>query len=119
MVGSNLFNLLAILGVAGLITPGGLTVSAAMVRFDVPIMLGVAALCLPVFYSGLRISRLEGATFFTGYLAYLLALVFTATGRDPQDTLKKLILFAGVVVFSLCVSVAVRSWHHHRTRTAG
>ena len=118
VVGSNLFNLLAILGVAGVITPGGLTVSPGMVRFDVPIMLGVAAICLPVFYSGLRISRLEGATLFVGYLAYLVALVFTATGRDPENSLKKLILYAGVLVFSLCLSVAVRSWHLNRTGRA-
>ena len=118
VVGSNLFNLLAILGVAGLITPGGLVISPAMVRFDVPIMLGVAAICLPVFYSGLRISRLEGVTLFVGYLAYLVALVFTATGRDPEHSIKKLILYGGVLVFSLCLSVAVRSWHLNRTRPA-
>ena len=111
VVGSNIFNLLAILGVAGMITPGGLIVSPAMVRFDVPIMLGVAALCLPVFYSGLRISRLEGFLFLLGYVAYLVALVFTATGRDPENSVKKLILYGGVLVFSLCLSVAVRSWH--------
>ncbi|MEZ5627549.1 MAG: calcium/sodium antiporter [Rhodocyclaceae bacterium] len=48
-VGSNVFNLLGCLGLAGLIAPTGLPVPAAALDFDLWVMLAVAVACLPVF----------------------------------------------------------------------
>ena len=42
-------------------------------------MLGVALLCIPVFVSGRKISRLEGGCFVGAYLAYLSYLVVQRT----------------------------------------
>jgi len=63
VVGSNLFNLLGVLGFTALIAPSPLSVSPNALDFDLPVMLGVAALCLPVFYSGYRMTRAEGLLF--------------------------------------------------------
>ena len=49
IVGSNIFNILAILGTCGL--AGGVPVSASALRFDIPVMSAVAIACLPIFFT--------------------------------------------------------------------
>jgi cation:H+ antiporter len=73
IIGSNVFNLLGILGTAGLILP--LQVSAGMLASDVWWMLGTSALLLPLMYFGRRLSRLDGALLLTAYGAYLWLLL--------------------------------------------
>ncbi|BAU49989.1 sodium:calcium antiporter [Sulfurifustis variabilis] len=82
VVGSNLYNILAILGAAALLAPEGLTVSSAVLRFDLPVMIAVAVACLPIFFTGGNIARWEGALFFGYYVAYAAYLVLDSTGHD-------------------------------------
>jgi len=75
VVGSNIFNILGVLGLTALVTPQGVSVSPAALRFDMPVMIVVAAACLPIFFTGNRISRWEGSMFlgyYGAYTAYLL-----------------------------------------------
>lgn len=78
-IGSCLFNLLGVLGVAGLIAPDGIGVSTGALTFDLPIMLIVAVATLPVLFTGHRIARWEGAVFVAYYVAYTAYLVLDAT----------------------------------------
>jgi len=82
VVGSNLFNLLAVLGLSGVVAPGGLAVPAAALRVDLPVMIAAAVACLPIFATGHRISRGEGAWFLACYVAYTTYLILTAA-RSP------------------------------------
>jgi len=77
VIGSNIFNILAVLGLSALVSPG-LAVSAQANQLDIPVMLAVAVLCLPVFFTGGRIARLEGLLFLGYYALYLGYLVLTA-----------------------------------------
>lgn len=79
VVGSNLFNLLGIGGIAALVTPGGLEVAASLVRLDLPVMVAVAFACLPIFATGHRIARWEGALFVGYYAAYVSYLILAST----------------------------------------
>ncbi len=76
VVGSNIFNILAILGVAGLVRP--LEAAPALLRLDGPVMLGAALLLLPLAWTRFRLQRWEGALLMAGYGAYLTALFLTA-----------------------------------------
>ncbi len=78
VVGSNIFNLLAVLGVSATVTPVG--VSPQALAFDIPVMVGVAVVCLPVFLSGKRVSRIEGVFFLLAYCAYTFILILDASG---------------------------------------
>lgn len=78
VVGSNVFNLLAVLGLTGLVSADGLPVADAARNFDLWVMLAVAFACLPVFLTGRQISRWEGALFLGYYLCYLAYLVLAA-----------------------------------------
>jgi cation:H+ antiporter len=70
VIGSNLFNLLGVLGVSAAVSPAGLPISGAMLRFDFPVMWVVAALSLPIMFTGARVSRGEGLFLFCGYVGY-------------------------------------------------
>jgi cation:H+ antiporter len=74
MIGSNIFNILGILGVAALIRP--LAVSPALATHDMWWMLGTALLLLPIMRSGGYITRREGAVLVGAYLAYLGLVLF-------------------------------------------
>jgi cation:H+ antiporter len=81
-VGSNLFNLLGVLGLAGIIAPDGVAVPAATLSLDLPVMLLTALACLPIFFTDSLISRQEGALFFGYYCAYTLHLLLTAAQHE-------------------------------------
>jgi cation:H+ antiporter len=76
VIGSNLFNILAILGLSGLLAP--LPVAPALVASDCWWMLGVTLLIFPIMFSGLRINRWEGAVLVAAYGAYLWQLLAAA-----------------------------------------
>ncbi|GMV44882.1 MAG: sodium:calcium antiporter [Pseudomonadota bacterium] len=79
VVGSNLFNLLGIGGIAALLTPGGIEVAASLLRLDLPVMFAVAFACLPIFATGHLIARWEGGLFVAYYAAYAGYLILAAT----------------------------------------
>lgn len=93
VVGSNIFNILCVLGLSSLVAPAGIEVSHAALRFDIPVMVAVAAACLPVFFIGYRISRFNGAAFLFFYVAYVVYLVFTATNHEALGTLRVAMLY--------------------------
>jgi len=82
VVGSNLFNLMGVLGLAGLITPGGIPIGAEAVAQDLPVMVLVAVACLPVFLIGHAIERWEGVVLLAFYGLYTTALICEAQGRE-------------------------------------
>lgn len=78
-VGSNLFNLLAVLGLGSIVAPAGIPVSPGVLTFDLPIMIAVAVAALPIFFTGYTIARWEGAVFLGYFAAYIAYLVLDAT----------------------------------------
>ena len=82
VVGSNLFNLMCVLGLTGLVTPGGIPVGAEAVAQDLPVMVLVAVACLPVFLIGHAIERWEGVVLLAFYGLYTAALICEAQGRE-------------------------------------
>ncbi|QVM93936.1 calcium/sodium antiporter [Pseudomonas entomophila] len=111
VIGSNLFNLLAVLGLTALVTPEPLSISPNALGFDLPVMLGVAALCLPVFYSGYRVTRAEGLVFLCLYLAYGLHVVAFTTGMPLAGRLERLMLFYVMPVLGIVLLyTTARAW---------
>ncbi len=68
VVGSNIFNVLFILGISSLITP--LVVSSRLIRIDVPLMVGVSLLAWLLASDGL-VGRLDGGILFAMLLGYI------------------------------------------------
>jgi cation:H+ antiporter len=84
VLGSNLFNLLGVLGLSAVVSPQGVTVAPTALSFDLPVMVAASVACLPVFFTGYTISRVEGALFLIYYVAYVAFLVLGASGHPAQ-----------------------------------
>jgi cation:H+ antiporter len=75
VIGSNLFNILGILGLSALASP--LPVPAELIHSDCWWMLAATLLLFPIMFTGLRISRWEGGMLLSVYFAYLWILLTT------------------------------------------
>ncbi len=116
VVGSNVYNLLAVLGGAALATPGGLRVAPSLLAFDLPVMVAVAVACLPIFLTGYSIARLEAATFLGFYAAYTAYLVLKAQEHDALPAFSAVML--EFVVPLTALGIAVSLWRHFRSPAA-
>lgn len=111
IVGSNIFNLLCVLGLASLVSPTPVQVSAAALAFDFPVMIGVAVACLPIFFVGYRINRWEGLLFLGYYLAYTAYLILNSSGQPHAQLLLHSVLWYALPLTVITLSILVwRAW---------
>jgi cation:H+ antiporter len=82
VVGSNIFNVLFILGLSALVAP--LIVQRQLIRLDVPIMIGACGLAWAMALDGV-INRLDGILLFLGIIVYTTLLIRMAR-RDSAAT---------------------------------
>ena len=76
VVGSNIFNLLAVGGAAGI--TGTAAFAPETLRFDLPIMIGASVILSIYVFTRRDVGRFSGAVFFLGYLAFIAALAVKA-----------------------------------------
>ena len=110
VVGSNVFNILAVLGAAGIASGAGLPVSEAARNFDLWVMLAVAFACLPIMITGREIARWEGVVFLAYYAAYTAWLVLQAQQHASVPAFSGIMLgyVMPITVITIVVSI-VRS----------
>ncbi len=108
VVGSNIFNILCVLGLSGLVSPTPLLAGEQMSQIDIPVMLAVAALCVPLFFAGAILNRIEGAMFLVLYVAYTWFLVAMALQKPYLQQLQEGILYGLVplVIAYVLISLA-------------
>ncbi len=82
VVGSNIFNILVVLGATSALSPGGIVIDPSVLAFDIPVMIGVAVICFPICLNDNLVSRWEGGMLLVYYLAYTLYLVMKTTEHD-------------------------------------
>ncbi len=75
VVGSNIFNILAVLGVTAILAPGGIVVSPETISQDFPVLIGASVLCCFALFSGKITARVAGIVFIGGYGVYVVRLV--------------------------------------------
>lgn len=115
IVGSNILNLLAVLGVTALVSPVPLSVSPNALAFDYPVMTAAAAACLPICFSGYRISRWEGLLLFSYYLAYIAYQILFAAGIAAVSQLHDaLVWYALPLTALLLLGTALRARRQQR-----
>ncbi len=104
-LGSNLFNIMGVLGITALVAPDGIPVADAALRFDIPVMIAVAVACLPIFFTGHLIARWEGGLFLAYFVAYMTYVALSAMNHELQRTLT--ILVGGFALPLTVVTLAV------------
>jgi cation:H+ antiporter len=112
VVGSNIFNILLVLGLSSLVTADGVRVSPAALGFDIPVMIATAVACLPVFYTGGTISRWEGGLFLGYYVIYTTYLIMNAAHYAALGSFRMAMLW--FVIPLTVVTLAVSVWQSAR-----
>ena len=92
MVGSNIFNILAVLGLSSIVSPNGINVAPAALTFDIQVMIAVALACAPIFLTGHLIARWEGALFLLYYGTYTAYLILNARAHDSLPAFSAIML---------------------------
>jgi cation:H+ antiporter len=108
-VGSNIFNLLGVLGISALIAPGGVTVAARVLQFDLPVMVFVALVTLPIFYIDNRISRIEGGVLLSYYIVYVVFVILRAAQSPAMTAVFWFIAVFVPISFIVLIVIAVRA----------
>jgi cation:H+ antiporter len=111
VVGSNIFNLLTVIGVASLTSDGGLVIPPAVLNFDLPVMVAVAVACIPIFVTGNVISRWEGFLFIGYYVAYATYLILRAADHAHLEIFSRvMLLFVIPITIITLLVVLARYW---------
>jgi len=115
IVGSNLFNLLCVLGLTALVSPSAVLVPSNALAFDFPVMIAVAIACLPIFFNGYRINRWAGALFLCYYLLYTLYLIMSQTGMSGVELLRDAMTWFALPLTTVTLLViGSRAWRLQR-----
>lgn len=80
LIGSSVYNIFAILGITALAPGDGIQVERDLIRIDIPVTGAAALACVPIFLTGGRITRREGALLVTAYAVYFAYLVIERGG---------------------------------------
>jgi cation:H+ antiporter len=107
-VGSNIFNVLTVLGLASAVSPSGIRVSTSALHFDIPVMLASALACLPIFFTGRVIARWEGLLFFGYYIAYTTYLILNSTAHAALPIFSAVMLM--FVIPITVITLFVLAW---------
>lgn len=112
VIGSNIFNILGVLGVTALVAPAGVGVAPSLISFDLPVMLAVAVACLPIFFTGNLLARWEGGVFFAMYVAYTTYLILYTQQHDSLDTYS--LVMQTAVLPAIALTLAIFAWREWR-----
>lgn len=112
-VGSNLFNILAVLGITAAVSPSSIPISDGALSLDIPVMIAVAIACLPIFWNGYALQRWEGWVFLVYYGAYIGWLVLDSGDHGIRDQYAVAIL--GFVLPLTVLTFVVLAMRERRT----
>jgi cation:H+ antiporter len=119
VVGSNIYNILMIIGVSSMVAPDGLRVAPSLLNFDMAIMLAAALACLPVFFTGYSIARWEGWIFLLCYAAYSAYLIMDATGHDALPAFSHVMLVFALPLLAVTISIITLNSLRNQRHKAG
>jgi cation:H+ antiporter len=114
VVGSNLFNLLSVLGLTGLVSPDGVSVTDASLRLEFPVMLAATFVLVPIFWNGFQIKRWEGFVLLAFYVVYVTYLVLDASDSDAADVVGPAALIVTPLVLMTFAVTGYQGWRRHR-----
>lgn len=117
VVGSNIFNVLGVLGVCALVAPEALPVAPAVLNVDLLVMIAIGIACLPVFFTGNVIARWEGALFLAFYVGYTVYVLMAAQQREGASAFGfTLAVFVAPLTLVTLLVIAGREWRVRRER---
>jgi cation:H+ antiporter len=111
IIGSNILNFLAVLGVSGLFIPGAIPVQQSLINFDLILLLIASIFCIPIFYTGHKMVRWEGVLFLCLYFSYLFYLFLSSNNHDFITVFSSFMLYFALPLTLLTLLVfALMEW---------
>ncbi|MEX0905373.1 MAG: calcium/sodium antiporter [Balneolaceae bacterium] len=111
VIGSNISNILIVLGISGLFIPEGIPVQNVLLRFDLLILIAASVACIPIFFTGHKISRWEGGMFFFLYISYVTYLFLSAAEHAALEMFSGAMLFFVIPILTVTIlTVSYREW---------
>ena len=114
-VGSNIFNILAVLGITSIIAPTGISVAPDVLSFDLLVMVAVALVCFLVCLTDNQIARWEGGLFLGYYIVYLVFLAFSAMGHTALDDFSIVLVWGVMPLTALRLAASVMQYSVSKT----
>lgn len=93
VVGSNIFNIVTVLGLSSMVAPAGIGVAQAALDFDMLFMIAIALAAFPVFFLGYRVGRMSGFFFVGFYVAYVAYLLLESAGSAAFPVFREVVLY--------------------------
>ncbi|WP_217988324.1 calcium/sodium antiporter [Aliifodinibius salipaludis] len=117
IVGSNLFNMMCIVGLTATVLPEDISVADGVLAFDLPVMIAVSIACLPIFFTGNVIARWEGVLFLIYYLVFTTYLILTASQHNllPLFNAAMIWFILPITVITIII-ISVREFKHRTYR---
>ena len=114
VVGSNLFNLLGVLGLSAALTPSGISVNRELIRLDFPVMLAATLVLIPICWNGFAIKRWEGMLLAAFYAAYVAYLVMEAGDSSAPQLFRAMMLIVVPIVMLAFTATGIQGWRKYR-----
>ncbi len=118
VIGSNIFNILSVLGFTALLAPIPIAVPFDALTFDIPVMILVAFFAVPIFLTRREISRWEAVIFLLLFGMYTTALVLEGMQHSFLPTYLNISTGIVAILGVLLVGLMLRDLRQSRTRSA-
>lgn len=115
VVGSNLFNLLSVLGATGLVSADAIPVTDGSLRVDFPVMLAATLVLVPIIWRGFSVERWEGAMFVALYASYIAFLLLDAGDHVAAGALARAALVIIPLLLVTLTATAIQWWRRNPT----
>jgi cation:H+ antiporter len=114
VIGSNLFNLMAVLGLTSIVSSDGVSVSDIAIRLDFPVMIASVVVLVPMIWSGFEIRRVEGLVLMVLCAFYVAYLILDADDSDATDVVGPAALIVSAIVLLTVCFTGYQGWQRHR-----
>jgi cation:H+ antiporter len=114
VVGSNIFNLLAVLGASAAVSSSGISVNRELIRLDYPVMLAATLVLIPICWNGFAIRRWEGALLAAFYVAYVAFLVMDAGDSTTPELFRTMLMIVIPIVMLGFTATGIQGWRKYR-----
>ncbi len=104
VIGSNIFNILCVLGLSAALSPSGVAINPEALVFDIPIMIATAVLTLPIFLTGYTMYRWDGALFLFYYIVYVVFLILKGENHPDLPLFQNVMLY-GVLPLTILTTL--------------
>lgn len=115
IVGSNIANILGVLGISIVVLQTPIPVPEAALNFDLPFMLIVSIVCFPIFLSGYKIERWEGAVLLILFALYMTYVFLNSSHHDSLPKINAILLiFSLPLIFATIVTLFKQNFQKDR-----